>query len=229
MTIKISDKVTVGDDTGLVGHWSFNGSDMRWDLVGAEARDTSGNGNHGAVIGAVPTQGHVGQGLSFNGTTDYVECDSVASGDESTWNGITVMAWVKHISYVPIDQEIIRFGSNWLGGNDLLDGYGFGFRTLNGDSIAGDQGELVPNLNQWYQVVGTYDKTNVILYVDGIEIDRETNTGSIVDFNDFLICRRVDPNRKVNGSIDDVRIYNRALSAQEIGDQYRQGARKLYA
>ena len=78
---------------GLVGLWTFDGSD----ISGSTIYDLSGNGNDGANNGAVPTIGKLGQALSFDGSSSYV---SVAGGNlPSGLNApFTVAAWVKTTS-----------------------------------------------------------------------------------------------------------------------------------
>ncbi len=216
-------------DYGLVGYWDFE------EGTGTTANDQSGNSNDGTLTymatgtpwttGITPFSGGRtgGTALSFDGTDDYVNADGVASGDETTWQGITTMAWVKHTSFSPSHQEIIRFGNNMMGGANLqTTGYEC---NLNYPAVirAGRGGEVIPNLNQWYHVVCTYDKNNLILYVDGVEADRDATTTDIQGISTFRISRQPDLNRQVNGKIDEVRIYNRALSSEEIRYHYNRG------
>ena len=89
------------------------------------------------------------------------------------------------------------------------------------------------NDNEWHHIVGTYDKTAMKIYIDGTLEDTNTDFSGNLPIVDGNLRIGADyqpiPDNFFNGLIDEARIYNRALSADEIAEQYRVGARKLQA
>ena len=89
-----------------------------------------------------------------------------------------------------------------------------------------------PVLNRWYHIVGVRDGNIITIYVDGVAGATTDTVGILTseDVNTWSIGRLSDDpsyHRYFNGLIDEVRVYNRALSAEEIGELYRAGARKM--
>jgi len=81
--------------------------------------------------------------------------------------------------------------------------------------------------NQWYFVSGTYDGNFMTLYLDGIELGSVSQSGNLCDNDEgwTIGAGRYDsPDRHFKGSIDEVRIYNRSLSATEIQNLYELGS-----
>ena len=229
-------------DSGLVGYWTFNNQDIRNGVI----LDKSGNGNHGNPIGIASstfyTQGKLGQAGRFDGTNDYVN-----AGTPSSLNNLSAMsisAWVNAKS----------FGGTSLGGivekSTGFDANGWEFyirSTLSGTiefNVDYDVTNLVvrtssatfstSNFNKWVHLVVTWDgsttATNVHIYKDGVEQTYSTQTDGdasrVTDVaRNMIIGNNVAGGSRVfDGSIDDVRIYNRALSTSEIKQLYMQGA-----
>ena len=209
---------------GLVGYWSFDGQDMDWSQSTAEARDTSGNNNHGNVInGASAVSGKVGQGLEFDGVDDYVNVGDIADG----LSEVTVCAWVKadvadtvHLNIV-YETNSLELYRNQYGEN-------FHFLLLNESTYKVAAGDTYYQDTDWHFVCGTYDDPYIDLYVDGVD-----NESATVELEGPLRARANDMTISYpttytwDGIIDEVRIYNRALSPDEIAEQYRVGAREM--
>src|SRR3990167_10648625 len=93
-TFKISRPSTL--NSGLVGHWTFDGADTNWTTN--TVVDRSGNGNTGAMVNmsttTSPAKGRIGQALKFKNTNEYISVADPASGilDPSY---ITISAWIK--------------------------------------------------------------------------------------------------------------------------------------
>src|SRR3989344_8751523 len=90
----ITSRINLND--GLVGHWTFDGPDMLWSSSTAEARDRSGQGNHGNVTGfgmESARQGRIGQALELDGSDDYVSFGDVLDFNRADTR--TMSAWVK--------------------------------------------------------------------------------------------------------------------------------------
>jgi hypothetical protein len=193
--------------------------------------DASGNGHHALLRGTPQwTTGPLGGALQFDGVGDYVDCGTSLAFD--IVSQITVAAWVntkdagddKHHPYVtkgdhtyalkhrhlpedPVNYiEFFIYDSDWQSARFPVD----------------------PNFNhEWHHVAGTYDGNRVRLYIDGVRKADPNYTGSIAvrPADPVSIGANSEwPDRSFQGAIDDVRIYNRALSDAEIGDVLRGGA-----
>lgn len=199
--------------SGLVGYWTFN------EGAGTLAADASGAGNNGTVSGATYVAGKAGTGLQFNGTNASVRVLNSASLNFA--GQITLAAWVKPMSTVG-KQNIIAHGytsipakSVYLRVNDgryevgSLDGV---FQPIASTPIpAGDIGTFV-------HVAGVYNGTTWIIYRNGVALNSfASSVGSTTVASDWAIGARADgADRNFNGAIDEVRIYNRALSDTEM-------------
>lgn len=199
---------------GLVGLWSFDGAD----LSGTTAYDRSGAGNNGTLTnGPVAAIGQLGQALNFDGVNDYI---NIGATDISS--PCTMSTWVKLSSRHSIAAGLIGpVGSNtgFRAEQYAADAVGL---TVAGvvDAVFSAPGYTVP-LNTWTHLLTTINSaTSATLYVNG------TLSGTLT-VSSGLACWRGDIGRNasglLNGSIDDVRVYNRALSASEVQDLYALG------
>lgn len=217
-------------DTGLVGHWTFDGNDIDWSNASAEIKDVSGRGNHGDALGSLATTsvipGKLGQALSFNGTSDYV---SVPYGIPAS--NFSIALWVKFVD-TDTNTEGIAYNSESLGGSssdkNIFLGWNGSFHTFVFRVWDGSEKETVattdPDNNTWYHVVAVHNGSNIRLYVNGVQEGTPTTAGStsVID-NYYLGYSDQVVDSYLDGSIDDVRIYNRALSATEIANLYNVG------
>jgi len=181
--------------------------------------------NHGTIHGATWTTGKFGSALSFDGVDDYVEVpddDSLDITDE-----ITIEAWVKTNDVSGYKTIYARKYSNsrgqyWFEVDRPAQGYIL-FRILNGDGNTLTEvktNSAVFSSETWTHVIAIYDSSYARIYVNGDEV-KSVNTGNLnvpsasgpstvgaqwyLEYTNFF-----------NGTIDEVRIYNRALSAEEI-------------
>ncbi len=194
-------------DANLVGHWKLDGN----------ADDSSGHNNHGTLYGGPQwVAGKVGSGaLDVDGIDDYVDCGNDPSL-QITGTEITVAAWVKARPEVWWSGIAGKTASNWADGyalflhdDNTVNFYVADWRIASESFTADDQ---------WHHVAGTYDGSNVRIWVDGVEGTPFSYTGSISDSaSPFEIGRIATLDvYTVNGTLDDVRIYNVALSESEI-------------
>jgi hypothetical protein len=212
---------------GLVGLWSFNGPD----IDGNEAIDRSGNGNNGTITGAVPTRGKVGQALDFNGSSNYV---SVTDNSSFNFNsGFTVSAWIYPHSWGVVGDDYIHniFTDEDTGvccstfvfrtGSQGLEALKQRVGLTNGSADRESSSNLT--LNTWQHIVATHDGTNVRFYINGI-LDRTQAGWALVNIaEDWRIGVTVNNTRHWDGTIDELRVYNRALTDQEILRLYNLG------
>ncbi|MHC4505003.1 MAG: LamG domain-containing protein, partial [Planctomycetota bacterium] len=199
---------------GLIGHWKFD------DGGGTVARDSSGKDNHGAVHGGAKwTQGKRGGALEFDGTDDYVAIANEANFDIT--GNITVAAWIKVASFTKKWQVIITKGGRcWRlqrdGGRRNLE---WACTGLSHNGPGNVHGRVAVNDGRWHHVAGVYDGTETYLYVDG-KVDASARTSGSILTNDYKVYIGDDAQgggRYFHGLIDDVRVYDRALSSDEIG------------
>ena len=232
-------------EVGLVGHWTFDGPNMNWSSTTAEVLDRTSNANHGNLFNSGSTaavSGKIGQGMKFDGVDDYVDAGSPAVFDDIPI--VTVSAWIKPISAGENNYgRIVDKGETSTEGFTFYtcDAAGVGCSTSNnklafyrGFSTTDGVWRTSSNitLNEWQHVVVTYDSSSVsndpIFYINGIlastvEVATPVGTTDSDASLKLFIGSRSAADRSFNGSIDDVRIYNRALSETEVTRLYRLG------
>ena len=152
--------------------------------------------------------------MSFNGTNQYIDMgnpSALPSGAQAR----TICGWGKLNNTTGSYSWIAAFGTNTFG-NAMFIG-------MNGTTLyaGGGQGAdlTVPNFwdTNWHFIVLTYDGTTAKLYADGVLKTSAAKSWNLVP-NACNIGRMTDGTQYWNGQIDDVRIYNRALSATEIAN-----------
>jgi len=228
--IRVMDKAS-GSDISDETHWMVNVPDpslvleMKFDEgSGNVAMDASGTGNHGNVNGNPQwTNGRAGKALDLDGSGDFAQVPD----SPSLRLGIqqTAAAWIK-VKANPIDF------SRLVGkGNITHRNYGL-WRAADGDLIyqfysagsycnfqdnAGPGSDSnIPADSKWYHVAGTYDGTTGRLYINGTEVHSSTCTAIPYITDDPLTIGFVYYHDYFNGTIDEVRVYSRALSGSEI-------------
>ena len=212
-----------GADDGLVAEWHFD------EGSGSVLVDSSGNGNDGVIHGATRVEGKYGKALSFDGVDDYVDCGNGASLDIT--DAITIEAWVKIYS----DKDMMIVDKKSYDASSYHASYAMGWlipggeynrkyveRLTIGGSMAAAEYVWSPTLGQFYHLVSTYDGSHMKLYRGGSEIVSRRQTGSISTSNNPVVVgyRRGNTDLYFSGIIDEIRIYNRALTADEIKSHY---------
>ena len=200
--------------TGLIGHWKFD------EGSGTTAADSSGNNNTGTLTnGPTWTTGKIGNAINLDGTDDSVSVPS--SGSLTIPSDITTSAWIYKSSNSGND-EIMRSGSEHR------------FKT-NGDEIewtyaGGDDYHITSNVNlqvnRWYHVVSVFNNTanTVVIYVDSVAALTKTENQSATFTGPLYIGKEISAASFFHGRMDDLRLYNRALSASEIQTIYNLGS-----
>ncbi len=198
-------------EPNLVSHWKFD------DGSGTTAYDSAGD-NNGTIYGAQWTTGQIDGALSFDGAGDYVNCGSDSSLDIT--DAITIGAWVKRPNFETHGMIVGK-----TNGNSVTAGYGLSSYTdgLEFNFYSGGWRRTTPRVtipaNEWHHVVGTFDGNDAYLYVDGEQSASLGYVGTIIPATGHsLHIGYWRPRRPCyfHGSIDEVAIYDRALSAEEI-------------
>ena len=206
----------------LVGWWPFNGN----------ANDESGNGRHGTVHGATlcsDRNGNINNAYRFNGTSNYI----TAPGNTPFTNGLSISIWVKitgnnqnidcnygcshflvsrledranghfKLSYWPLNS---RFGCD-------LDRFWMNTGLM--DTIS----YPIPQIS-WQHVVMTYNNNRINLYINGRLANTKIHNSSIATINTPFYFGRHNQNSSftyfLNGEMDDIGIWNRALDSCEV-------------
>ena len=189
------------------------------EVSGAKVIDASGQGNHGTRSGTSRiTQGRFGKALSFDGLNDWVTVNDAASLDLTT--GMTVEAWVYPTESMTGWRTLVTKesppdrASYYLHANSDTDQPATGVFIGGYQDLRGGPW-LLPNT--WVHLAGTYDGTTQRLYVNGSEVAKRAQSGPIEVSGGVL---RIGGNsiwgEFFKGRIDEIRVYNRALSAAEI-------------
>jgi len=185
---------------------------------GSYARDRSGYGNHGTIYGAARADGKIGMALSFDGVDDYVEIPY--SSSLVTSNEMTIEAWVKRDPTAPPFSTILT-ALEWaesyrLWARDTGLYYVF---TIEGTRTEGAW-PIASIDNRFVHIVITFASGIVKGYRNGVLVGTadHTSTGTTLTAltNPVQISGRFYPDEYWKGLIDEVRIYNVALSQDEI-------------
>jgi hypothetical protein len=217
---------------GLVGYWEFD------EGTGQTAYDGSNNSNNGQLGSTASSDdndpswtgdGKNGGGMDFDGVNDYVDVPDSISLDITS--AITIEAWIKW------GGSATHRGAIWDDWDWVTPKQSVQFR-INTDNtirflVSSNGGatedymqtiDTIDNIN-WYHIAVTYNAGDAKIYINGNESISDTLTEtSIYNSNNTKFIGKYDSSSEFfNGSIDSVRIYNRALSADEVRYHYNRG------
>jgi len=204
--------------SGLVGYWSFDNPTLGTGGIRDSALNNHGT-LHNATLAEAQVPGVVGGALRFDGVNDIVDVPDSAS--LNIINAITVEAWVRTtVSSTDFNSAIVNKGNNayflTIGEYVMAEPRVTGFLFIAG-TWRFLRGNTPINDGSWHHVVMTYDGQRLMVYRNGIsDAPPLSVTGNITIDTRVL---RIGTYRGItlfNGNIDEVRIYNRALSATEI-------------
>ncbi|UCD37282.1 MAG: VCBS repeat-containing protein [Fidelibacterota bacterium] len=206
-------------EAGLLASYPFDGN----------ANDASGNGNHGTVNGATPAPDrfdNTDAAYEFPGSSS-ISIPTPASILNTPIDQFTFQAWIKSTSGNGT-QNVYEVSTSATAVNnevyfeaDMPAPMRFGVTNNSGGEYQASSQSL--DLNTWYQIVGTYDGSAQKLYVNGELHDSLAWADNFTITSGALIGRDIQGGQDFNGLIDDIRIYDRALSKAEIQALYHEG------
>ena len=207
VTVTVSN---TGSSAGLTAAYAFD------EGSGTAALDASGNFNTATAVNATWATGQFGGAVSLGGTNSEVDPPALGTFYRT---GFTFEAWV-YKQTTKLDVGIVGTWVGNQGGGAMLwsDHLTGDYRLALGTNLSNyiDSGRT-PTVGQWQFVAGTYDGTTARIYVDGVQAASAPFTGSIGNSNTWRIGAYGSPaGGFFDGKIDNVRIYNRALSPAEI-------------
>jgi hypothetical protein len=213
---------------GLVGWWPFSGN----------ANDASGNGNNGTVNGASLVNDRFGvsnSAYSFNGLNTFIEVTSSASLKVDT--SYSIGLWIKsdtNTNNKPFGYTLLSkiTPSGWYGGYEIMLGTIDSTGVINhvgniggANIILGTKSGKIIRLGNWQFLVITFNGAKLKLFSNGILVDSIIQNGLLQKGNDPLRFGRRGGsgiyNQWYKGLIDDIGIWNRALSSFEISELYQ--------
>ena len=224
---------TIPPSDDLVGLWHFDEGSKATTVT-----DSSGNENTGDIYGATPGEaGKFGNALNFDGVNDYVDCG--AAVDDSITTDITLEAWI-----MPAFQQ-----NGGIISNDITysSKKGYDFFLWSGNATYGrlyiDFGNgfslgrtswAIPSpdwYNQWHHVAATWNGSEITLYADGSKVAEVGYSGTYFDPNKNTFVGAINyltpANYYFKRLIDEVRIWNRALTGDEILYNYENSLRNV--
>ncbi|MDP4263600.1 MAG: DUF4082 domain-containing protein [Bacteroidota bacterium] len=232
-TVSAGVVITVSNSSNLIVALPLN------EGTGTATADFSGNNHNGTLSGATWTTGKYGQGVSLNGTSNYINIPdhtdfTLDPAQSYTWSG-----WVKNTSF----KEWSCVWSQTVDGNNFFYFYAHtstdpdGGPVTNGVSvywwtsggtnkIGAHSSDNVLTLGQWSHIAVTYDASQpqnnrFTIYVNGVDVTVRTDiasTGTItaIDPTNIRIGSDQPYGEYLTGAVDEVRFYKRLLSAAEV-------------
>ena len=201
-------------ENGLVAYYTFDEGN------GEVAIDRSGNGNDGAIHDAKLLKTNSGYCLEFDGRTSYVDCGGSPTLDLT--EQLTMAAWV-YAAGRPLGEPGImgkQFSSFLL--TYYKTGYVYGYINSGGNNVNASMG-----MGRWHHLAMTFDGATIRLYLNGQQAAEKDSQAQSINSGGHFVIGSVfgqtdadDPNYRqtshFSGAIDEVRVYNRALSADEV-------------
>jgi formylglycine-generating enzyme required for sulfatase activity len=229
-------EVTSGSDPRINTSTPLNHGLVAWYPFDGNASDMSGNGNHGTVNGATLStdrHGQTGKAFSFDGMDDYIVVSDSNKFDFEN-REFSISSWVKKFSQVNSDVGMVL--SQWNTGASPGTNQWFLSSSTSGEigkpnfsyEVANQRfkstSSSVMGLNEWIHLVGVRESNHTKLFMNGSLISQNVgSSGSVNETGRNLYFGKYRDSNSIfsNISIDESRIYNRALSAIEVQSLYQ--------
>ncbi|PIS05270.1 MAG: hypothetical protein COT81_01990 [Candidatus Buchananbacteria bacterium CG10_big_fil_rev_8_21_14_0_10_42_9] len=192
------------------------------------AYDSSGLNNDGSISGATWQKENNNSYLDFDGVNDVVKVPHRSSLNMND-NQVTMAAWVNLDSFTRFGKIVSKHYSYELLQATGLGGLRIAIQPIGGRWHTLDTSNAPLALNTWQFVAGTYDGQTMRLYVNGVEVASKDDVFTIANSaQDISIgANGVNDIEYLDGSMDEIRVYNYALSAFDIEQLYNQGLYKI--
>jgi len=203
--------LSAGGGAGPAGYWKFD------DGSGSVAVDASSNGNTGSLTNAPTwTLGKIGGAIQLDGVSQDVRvADSPSLSITGT--GLTVATWIYPTATQP--GALLHKDYHYSVFRSADGSITYADSALWSYAAVGSYGQTP--LNTWSHVVVTYDGSTIRFYVNGQPVGSVPHTGALTDTaNPLYIGSYAGASYRFAGKVDEARVYNRALSAQEVANLY---------
>ena len=203
------------------------GDKMSYPGAGTTWTDLSKQGNNGTLTNGPTFDSANGGSIIFDGTNDYV---SITRNSSITPNYISVCGWIK-INSKSSSQFLLALPRSVNGGASYmmyyslsLDGF-VAYARTNSTGTIQTTSTFSPDTGRWYFLCMTSNGSNLILFIDG-EFEASLSFSSVLEYSGSTVLRIGSYDNQgtptyTNGNIPNVSIYNRALSAEEIKQNYK--------
>jgi len=194
----------------VAGYWSLD------EGSGNKIHDASKNRKDGTIYNATWADGRFGKALRFDGVDDLERINSITLFE----NAVSIGAWIKHETVSSNIQRYVNCADNVVLRHDGEDNIGqldFYIRRTDSSYVHLRVNDFL-EVNTWYFVVGTWDGTTMKLYANGELLKSSSPGGTMIHGNTYL--RMSHDKEHMHGIIDEILLYNRALSKDEIQRHY---------
>ena len=221
----LNSRKRVGNKNDFIAYWDFDNA------FNNQVKDISGNISYSKIDGAQRTSGYQRSSMNFDGKDAYIDVGDIRLSEKE----VTVSAWVnvKNLQGIHEEGRIISKSKGIHGEEHFFmmsiypseQGHGIRFRlrTNNKTATLTSPPTNIP-LNEWMHVVGTYDGKRMKVYKNGELLDFMNKQGPINVGAGIRTWIGGNPTGKTDrpfaGKIDEVRIYKKALSEQEVKELY---------
>ena len=207
-------------DNALISHYTFD------NISGNTLPDNSDQNHNATIHGATKTSGTKGDALHFDGISQFVD----AGNFDVTGQAITLAAWIKADDFAINDARIISKATGileqdhyWMLSTIESNGSKLRFRLKTEGQTTTLIGTKNIPVGEWVHVAAVYDGTKMKLFINGQESGRVNKTGTLsVDpaVNVRIGDNPTSGNRNFKGALDDLRVYNHALSTNDLRELY---------
>ena len=200
-------------DADLIGWWRLD------EGSGTTATDSSGYGND-AIFQGAPVwvdEGKLGKAIRFNGSSDYLAAPDSESLDING-DQLSIAAWINGEDWPAANHIVRKIADTGTGSIYMIrvqpDSVRVYLNTSAGETIV--QGTTVLPTNEWNHTALTYDGVQALIYVNGQEDIAMDVSGELTQSDNELRIGRGEPAGYFMGMIDDVRLFNHALTESEL-------------